>query len=388
MQVVLFDDQNRDHLLPLTFTRPTAELRLGIWTIAEKWQHCLPGTYSYATQDYLQKKYPLQAEGEALFINGGLCPNDGLLAEIESLRTGQYLMAEDTVLAARTSPKDFNLSAPPTHQRTAEQTFRLITRPYDLFAMNAAEMELDFERITAGRQSAAVHPSNQIIGSRFFAEEDAQAYCATFNSTSGPIYLGKGSEVMEGSHIRGGFSLGEKSVLKMSAKIYGATTIGPYCKVGGEVNNSVFQGYANKGHDGFLGNAVIGAWCNLGADTNNSNLKNNYDEVRVWSYVKQGFERTGLQFCGLIMGDHSKTGINTMFNTGTVVGVSANVFGSGFPRNYIPSFSWGGAAGFSEYKFDKALATAKRVMERRQIPLDAVERDILQAIFDKSAAQR
>lgn len=388
MQVVLFDDQNRDHLLPLVYTRPVAELRVGILTIAEKWQKELPGDYSFKTQDYLQSKYPLKAEGETLFINGALCPNAEILPEIESLSLGQYLVKDKVVLAARTTVEKFDPDGQQEQQVPSKHDARLITRPYHLFAMNAAELELDFERLTAGRQSASIHSSNVVIGDRFFAEEGASAYCSSFNTNNGPIYLAKDSEVMEGSQIRGGFALGEHSTLKMSTKIYGATTIGPHCKVGGEVNNSVFLGYANKGHDGFLGNSVIGAWCNLGADTNNSNLKNNYDEVRVWSYVKKGFERTGLQFCGLIMGDHSKSGINTMFNTGTVVGVSANIFGSGFPRNYIPSFSWGGAAGFSEYKLDKALATAERVMERRKVSLDATERDILQAIFDKSAALR
>jgi UDP-N-acetylglucosamine diphosphorylase/glucosamine-1-phosphate N-acetyltransferase len=230
--------------------------------------------------------------------------------------------------------------------------------------------------------------SNTLIGERIFIEEGAQAEAATFNSLSGPIYLGKDSLVMEGSVVRGGLSLGERSQLKLAAKIYGPTTIGPHCKVGGEVSNSVIMGYANKGHDGFLGNSVLGEWCNLGADTNTSNLKNNYAEVRLWSYESKRFESTGLQFCGLIMGDHSKSGINTMFNTGTLVGVSSNIFGGGFPRNFIPSFSWGGSSGFTEYRFDKAMETAEKVMGRRGIELDEVERAVLRHVFDESAELR
>ena len=243
---------------------------------------------------------------------------------------------------------------------------------------------MDYELLTKGRKSTELSSTNTIIGDRVFAEEGVEVEAAILNSKNGPIYLAKGSSIMEGSMVRGGLSLGEYSQLKLGTKIYGAVTIGPHSKVGGEVNNSVIQGYSNKGHDGFLGNSVIGEWCNLGADTNNSNLKNNYDEVKLWSYAKKGFERTGLQFCGLIMGDHSKCGINTMFNTGTVIGVSSNIFGSGFPRNFVPSFSWGGASGFVEYKLDKALKTAEIVFGRRSVELDATERQILTHIYEQT----
>lgn len=385
---VLFDDTNRNHLLPLTFTRPVAGLRVGILTIREKWERHLPAQYSFKTEDYLRHKFPIRLESENLYINGSACPNAGLLAAIKQLKPGQSLKKGELLLAALLKDEEFDEEK--AHQNAEEFTpeVNLITRPYHIFSLNAAELEADFELITEGRKSAKISSTNQVLGDRIFAEEGTKAECSILNATTGPIYLGKNSEVMEGSVVRGGLALCDNSVLKLSAKIYGATTVGPHCKVGGEVNNSVFQAYSNKGHDGFLGNAVIGEWCNLGADTNNSNLKNNYDEIKIWNYVKNGFIKTGLTFCGLIMGDHSKSGINTMFNSGTVVGVSANVFGSGFPRNYIPSFSWGGAAGFTQYKLNKAQETAERMMQRRNVPLDQVERDILQHIFDNSTASR
>jgi UDP-N-acetylglucosamine diphosphorylase/glucosamine-1-phosphate N-acetyltransferase len=237
--------------------------------------------------------------------------------------------------------------------------------------------------LTKGRKSQPLNNSCRNIGKgKIFIEEGASANDTTFNTTTGCIYIGKDAEVMEGSVVRGPFALCEHSVLKMSSKIYGATTIGPHSKVGGEVNNSVVFGYSNKAHDGFLGNSVIGEWCNLGADTNNSNLKNNYANVKLWNYSGENFIDTGLQFCGLIMGDHSKCGINTMFNTGTVAGVSSNIFGSGFPRNFIPSFSWGGAQGFTTYRFEHAIETAQLVMQRRNTELTDNDKDILKYIFD------
>ena len=249
-------------------------------------------------------------------------------------------------------------------------------------------MELDFELLTAGRESSPVDPTNTVIGDRIFLEEGARATASILNTTTGPIYLAKDAEIMEGCVVRGGLALGEHSALKLGAKIYGATTLGPHCKVGGEVNNAVLIGYSNKGHDGFLGNSALGEWCNLGADTNNSNLKNNYDSVKAWSYVSKRFAPTGQQFCGLVMGDHSKSGINTMFNTGTVVGVSANIYGAGFPRNFIPSFTWGGPQGTMNYRLDKALDTADRMMKRRGLEVNEVERAILEHIHDLTAEYR
>jgi UDP-N-acetylglucosamine diphosphorylase/glucosamine-1-phosphate N-acetyltransferase len=389
MHLILFDGRERDALLPLTYTRPMGLLRWGILTIAEKWEKELGLIPGYLTAEHLKEKYPVLPGDMNLYVNGGLCPNDALLDALEGLEDGQALIHGEELLAYKSSaPWDGEEWEEDVETLEFANEYHLCRHPYDLFRLNGEELECDFQRLTKGRSSAPLSGSNTLIGDRIFIEEGAQAEAATFNSLSGPIYLGKDSLVMEGSVVRGGLSLGESAQLKLAAKIYGPSTIGPYCKVGGEVSNSVIMGYANKGHDGFLGNSVLGEWCNLGADTNTSNLKNNYAEVRLWSYESKRFESTGLQFCGLIMGDHSKSGINTMFNTGTLVGVSSNIFGGGFPRNFIPSFSWGGSSGFTEYRFDKAMETAEKVMGRRGVELDEVERAILRHVFDETAELR
>lgn len=387
MNIILVDSHLHQALWPLTFTRPVAELQVGIMTLREKWQRHLPGHYSWLSPAFLSGKYPLQEADDNWLISGGLCPHAELAEAIAGLEPGESLVKEGVLLAQRQEGSVTNWLKI-SRQRTFSGEVRLIDRPWKIFQHNATELESDYTLLTKGRQSAPLSASNQLIGERIFLEPGARAEAATFNTTHGPVYLGADSEVMEGSVVRGGLSLGKHSQLKMGAKIYGATSIGPWSKVGGEVNNAVILGYSNKGHDGFLGNAVLGEWCNLGADTNNSNLKNNYDEIKVWDYQKGGFSPTGLQFCGLIMGDHSKSGINTMFNTGTVVGVMCNIFGSGFPRTFVPSFSWGGAGGYSEYRIDKALATARRVMERRQIALTDADQAILQHIFDLTSPWR
>jgi UDP-N-acetylglucosamine diphosphorylase/glucosamine-1-phosphate N-acetyltransferase len=389
MNIILFDGELRKHLLPLTYTRPLASMRVGILTIAEKWEKHVEAKASYYTTNYLAHKFKLKIEDDNMLVNGALCPDMRLLGKIVDLKKGQGLYKDETLLAARLNGED----AVDYEERIKERIdyvndVTLIDRPWKIFQHNAKELERDFDLLTAGRNSASLSNTNTIIGDKIFVEAGASAEGAIINASDAPVYLAKDAMIMEGSAIRGGLALGEHSTLKMGAKIYGATTIGPHCKVGGEVNNSVIFGYSNKGHDGFLGNSVLGEWCNIGADSNNSNLKNNYDEVRLWSYVRGGFERTGLQFCGLVMGDHSKCGINTMFNTGTVVGVSANIYGAGFPRNFIPSYAWGGPQGMTTYKLDKALATAERVMERRGIPLDEQERAILTEIFEQSQTHR
>jgi len=389
MNLILFDGELRKHLLPFSYTRPLAQMRIGILTIAEKWEKHLETKASYYVPNYLATKYKLKIAEDNLLINGALCPNMRVLSKIVELKRGQGLYQGDVLLAARLTGEDaveYEDSVSQRIEYTNDAT--LIDRPWKLFVHNASELERDFDLVTAGRLSERLSGTNTLIGERIFLEKGAKAEAAVFNTSTGPIYLGADSEVMEGSLIRGGLSLGEHAGLKLGTKIYGAVTIGPHSKVGGEVNNSVIFGYSNKGHDGFLGNSVLGEWCNIGADSNNSNLKNNYDEVRLWSYVKGGFERTGLQFCGLMMGDHSKCGINTMFNTGTVIGVSSNIFGSGFPRNFVPSFAWGGAHGFTEYKLDKALDTARRVMARRNIELNEVEQAILAEVYEQSKSNR
>ncbi|MGB1112301.1 MAG: GlmU family protein [Schleiferiaceae bacterium] len=381
MKIQLVDGKHRSHLLPLTYTRPVAELRCGIITIAEKYTK-RGHEIGYGTEAYLNVKYP-SIEAEVL-VSGSVCPTDAFLEAVAGLSSGQALIQGDELLAF----KGEKWEDEPSEIIPFSGALNLITRPWDIWSKNASELNLDFDLLTKDRFSAPIDATNTVIGDRIFLEEGAKATASILNATSGPIYLAKNAEIMEGCIVRGGLALGESSALKMGAKIYGATTLGPHCKVGGEVNNSVIIGYSNKGHDGFLGNSALGEWCNLGADTNNSNLKNNYDEVKAWSYVDGRFAKTGQQFCGLIMGDHSKSGINTMFNTGTVVGVSANVYGAGFPRNFIASFTWGGPQGTMEYRIDKALDTADRMMKRRGLEVNEVEKAILEQVYALSAEYR
>lgn len=396
MNFILFDGESRNDLLPLTFTRSVADIRVGILTIREKWEKYLGINPQVETQEYLSAKYPLNyVEGNFMWINASLLPDEKLVTSIKALQPNQALMKEGAVLALNSgADKDVSLKVDNRfgafigmQEYTADVL--MINKPWEIFSKNGQAIKADFELLTKGRKSQVLSKTNQSIApENIFVEEGAKIECAILNASEGPIYIAKDAEIMEGSVIRGPFALCESATLKLSTKIYGPTTIGPHCKVGGEVNNSVIFGFSNKAHDGFLGNAVIGEWCNLGADTNNSNLKNNYGEVKLWNYNKERFVGTGLQFCGLIMGDHSKCSINTMFNTGTVVGVNANIFGSGFPRNFIPSFSWGGAAGFTTYKFNDAAAVAKLVYERRNKVFDVIEEQILAKVFEETDKYR
>jgi len=393
MNIILFDAEQRDHLLPITYTRPVADIRVGILTIKEKWEKYLDTKASFLTIDYLQEKFPIKIATDNILINGGLLPDNLLIEEIKQLKEKEALTKDNQLLAICLSEENITAfldgSLDDYTNKEYDLDVEILTRPWEIFSKNGEQIAEDYDLITEGRESQALSKTVQTIGDYpIFLEEGAQIECAIINTKEGPVYIGKDAEVMEAAVIRGPFALCEHSTIKMSAKIYGDTTIGPHCKVGGEISNSVFQGYANKAHDGFLGNAVIGEWCNLGADTNNSNLKNNYVEVALWNYPKGGFVKTGLQFCGLIMGDHSKCGINTMFNTGTVIGVSANIFGSGFPRNFIPSFSWGGASGFKEYKTNKAYEVAEKVFARRSLAFDETEKKILDAVFELSKDYR
>lgn len=386
MNFILFDGFRRVHFLPLVFTRPVADMRIGILTLREKWEYLLGSKTSTLTEDYLMKKYPLVKKEDNILINASVIPNPELVKEIKLLKTGESLSKDEYIIAMRLSEEDLgNVSVEDLfldHQTNLDLI--KIDNSWDIFSKNDEALRADFDMITKKRKSAVLSKTNFIRGkaSDIFIEEGAIVEHAFLNTENGPIYIGKDAEIMEGCKVRGPFALCEHAQLKMDAKIYGATTIGPYCKVGGEVHNSVMFGYSSKAHDGFLGNAVIGEWCNLGADTNNSNLKNTYDIVRLWSYEEESFVDTGLQFCGLIMGDHSKSGINTMFNTGTVVGVSCNLFGSGFQRNFIPSFSWGSPTVMTHFDIKKALRVAEAVYKRRNKVLDQVEKDILTYIFD------
>jgi UDP-N-acetylglucosamine diphosphorylase/glucosamine-1-phosphate N-acetyltransferase len=384
MNYILFDDYSWQNLLPLTYTKPVSEIRIGILTITEKWQNYLNTKISFHPQEYLSKKYSLLMEEDNVFINGKVCPNKELVEQIKSLKVNSGIKKGNELIAYRGNSisklKDID-----TLNSSIEINIDYISvkNTWDIFSYNGDAIKADFELLTKNKTSIKLSLSNTIIGDikDVFLEEGAVVEAAILNTKTGPIYIGKDSEIMEGSVVRGPFALCEHSTLKLSTKVYGPSTIGPHCKVGGEINNSVVFGYSNKAHDGFIGNSVIGEWCNLGADTNNSNLKNNYGSVKLYNYVNHKQVDTGLQFCGLIMGDHSKCGINTMFNTGTVVGVGANIFGGGFPPTHIPSFSWGGADEMVEYKFDKMIETANKVFDRRGLKVSEEEKDILEKIF-------
>ncbi|KQR71265.1 putative sugar nucleotidyl transferase [Pedobacter sp. Leaf176] len=386
MIINLFDDSSWDSLRPLTFTRPVADLRIGILTIAEKWAKYLNADFGFNTQDYLSVKYPAKNNAR-ISVNGSICPDNALVDAINDLKEGQVLVKGDVLIACSNDADNLELVTF-NDEIQYNNDFIRIVYPNDIFTYNGIELKKDFELLTKGRTSSTLSSTNTFLGDDIFVEEGATAECSVFNSLQGPIYLGKNSQVWEGSFIRGSFALGDDSSVKMGAKIYPNTTIGPHSRVGGEINNAVIWGYSSKGHEGYLGNAVLGQWCNIGADSNNSNLKNNYAEVRLWDYGKESFRKTGLQFCGLIMADHAKCGINTMFNTGTVAGVSANVFGSGFPRNFIPDFAWGGAQGFEVYSLKKMFETAEKVYARRDLAFDEAEKDILSAVFNLTQEYR
>jgi UDP-N-acetylglucosamine diphosphorylase/glucosamine-1-phosphate N-acetyltransferase len=389
MNYILFDGPSRNNLLPFTFTRPVADIRVGILTIREKWEQYLGYTTTTITEDYLSDKYPMVEMDDNVLINASYLPNFELVEMVKNLEENQAIFKGEDVIAFYTKDAQDAIDFDAFEAIEFDDEVLKIEHTWDIFSKNGQAIEEDFELLTKGRISEPIPSSNSVIAPHnIFIEEGAKLEFVILNASSGPIYIGKDSEIMEGSIIRGPFALCDHAVVKLGAKIYGPTTVGPHCRVGGEVNNSVMFAYSNKGHDGFLGNSVLGEWCNLGADTNNSNLKNNYAEVRLWDYQTDSFAKTGLQFCGLMMGDHSKCGINTMFNTGTVVGVSTNIFGSGFPRNFIPSFSWGGSAGFTTYTIPKAFETAEIVMSRRHVELTDEDKAILQHVFELTAKYR
>ena len=389
MNYILFDGTVRNALLPFTFTRPVADIRIGILTIREKWEKYLGYTTTTLTEEYLMEKYPMVEMEENIMINASFLPNPILIDMVQNLNPKEAILFGEEIIAFHTHNTQEDIDFDEYELIEYEGDVLRIENTWDIFAKNDAAIREDFELLTEDRFSQPIPKSvNVIAPENIFIEEGAKLEFVTLNASTGPIYIGKNAEIMEGSVIRGPFALCEEAQVKLATKIYGATTVGPHCRVGGEVNNSVLFGYSNKGHDGFLGNSVLGEWCNIGADSNNSNLKNNYEEVRLWSYETEGFARTGLQFCGLMMGDHSKCGINTMFNTGTVVGVSTNIFGSGFPRNFVPSFSWGGASGFTTYITKKAFETAKIVMSRRHVEFTEQDAKILEHVFEETKKYR
>lgn len=382
MNYILFDGTVRDSLLPFTFTRPVADIRIGILTIREKWEKFLNTTTTTVTEDYLSEKYPMVEMDENILINSSFLPNIELTKMVKDLKENEAVFQSGEIIAFYANEsQDVDFSAYKCFD--FEGKVLRIVNTWDIFSKNGEAVQADFDLLTDGRQSAPISSTNSLINpENIFLEEGATVEYSILNANEGPIYLGKDSEVWEGSLIRGAFALCNNAVVKMGGKIYGATTVGPFAKVCGEISNTVIFGYSSKGHEGYLGNAVVGEWCNIGADSNNSNLKNNYAKVRLWNYDTEKFEQTGLQFCGLMMGDHSKTAINTMLNTGTVIGVNCNIYVPGFPRNFVPSFSWGGASGFSTYLPKKAFEAAKVMMARRGVEFDEKEAKILTHVFE------
>ena len=384
MQLVFSDAQYWEDFLPLTFTKPISELRCGILTFAERWEKLLDiRDKRYITEEYLEVKYPRYEKKESLLIVPNFLPTENVLDQIKNLQFGEALVYENELLVAKINLENFGL-----HQiekmTDIEEELTVFKHPTDLFSFNEKAINFDFDLLTNGRISQPLSETNGFLGNKedIFIEEGAEIEFATINAKTGKIYIGKNAEVMEGCNLRGPIALCEGAKFNLGAKIYGATTIGPYSKIGGEVNNIVVQGYSNKGHDGFVGNSVIGEWCNFGADTNSSNLKNNYSEVKLWSYKHKKFVGTGLQFTGVIMGDHAKTAINTQLNTGTIIGVAANIFKTGFPPNLVDNFSWGGMRGDEKFTINKVYEVAEKMMNRRKISLTQADKDILRYIFE------
>ncbi|MGV0832021.1 GlmU family protein [Empedobacter brevis] len=379
MNIILFDGEEWENLLPLTFTKPVASLRMGVLSFAERWEKILNTTISYQTQSYLEEKFSTNYQSENIFINPSFFPTTELIHYIKELELNQSILFNDRLVAVKTTEESPHI----TSEIISLDKIIHIKNSWDLFTYNFQAIEFDFEILTKGRASQPISETNNVLHpEKIFIEEGAKVEFSILNASEGPIYIGKEAEIMEGCMIRGGLALCEHGKINMGAKIYPGCTVGPYCKVGGELNNAILMAYSNKGHDGFLGNAVLGEWCNLGADTNNSNLKNNYAEVKLWNYKEKRFVKTGLQFCGLIMGDYAKSAINTQFNTGTVVGVCANVFQSGFPPNMIKHYSWGGQSDAPVFSFERACEAAEKMMERRKVEFTPTDKKILEHIFN------
>lgn len=396
-QIILYDPSYIQQLYPLALTRSVADFRVGIFTIRSKWENHLQQTTQVLTNKYLQALYSVpSASAQNLYINAAVLPTEEIVAAIRALKYGQTLKSGAQTIAFSSAQNFEYLADLYTAVNQAESVLldaevNVIQHNWDVFKQNGDQIKSDVKLIESTTQfqqnalSNCLHVQN---AAQVFVEKGAEVGACIFNASEGPIYIGKQVKVLDGAVLKGPIAICDNAVVKMSAKLYGETTIGPHCKVGGEISNSILFGYSNKGHDGYLGNSVIGEWCNLGADTNNSNLKNNYSTIKCWDYETAGYKNSGLQFCGLIMGDHAKSGINTMFNTGTVVGVAANVFGGGFPPKFIPSFSWGGVDGFTTFKLEKAYEMATNMMKRRKIEFSSIHQSIFDEIFKESSKFR
>ena len=393
MNYILFGAQARDHLLPFTFLRPIADIRVGIMTIREKWEYFLQTKTSTLTEPYLAEKFPMIKEADNVLVNSSVMPNAEMVEEIGKLKPNQTLVSGETLIAHRVQAEDItNLESElledvePMH---TQAEFKKLFRLWDILVLNEQQIAVDYALLTKGKKSEPIPGHVRVMApENVFVEPGARIDMAFINASEGPVYIGKDAHIMDGAMLKGPAGVGEGSVVRLGAKIYGGSSIGPYSKVGGEMSSSVIFGYSNKAHDGYLGHSVIGEWCNLGADTNTSNLKNNYDEVRLWDYAEKSFVSTGLMFCGTFMGDHSKCAINTMFNTGTVIGINTQLFGSGFMRNFIPSFTWGSVSGFTTVDIDKAVQVARRVYARRKLDFSALEERLLRHVHDHTFGYR
>ncbi|MEI6865364.1 GlmU family protein [Flavicella sp.] len=385
MNYILFDGASRDRLLPFTYTRPVAEIRIGILTIKEKWEKMLGVTVTYLTEEYLQDKFPIVEFEENVYIDASVIPNEKLIEEIQFLSKNQAVVFKDQVIVFYASQFQDEVDFDDYELIEFENEVVKIEKSIDIFSKNAKVIVSDYNLLTQDRISETISGTNQILGiENVFIEKGAVVEFVTINAIEGPVYIGKDALVMEGSMLRGPISIGKNSVVKMGTKIYGGTTVGPKCTVGGEIKNVVFFGYSNKGHEGYLGNSVIGELCNFGANTNCSNMKNNHSTVKVWDYEECGFVDSNRQFCGLFLGDYSKLGINTMLNTGTVVGISTSIFGAGFPPKFIPSFSWGVVNSKTTYILEKSINDAKKMCAFKNIELDEKEIEILKEVFEIS----
>lgn len=386
MNIILFDNPVfREKLKPLTLTRPVGNLRVGIHTINKKWEAYLPiANVSYLTEAYLDHKYVADYHETNIYIDASYLPDEAFVGIIEKVSINEGLYYQNSLIAFKTSHKlNFGFEYLPEKCAEYKDNIDVINSLPSLFLNNAHQIKLDFEKIVKGRKSAEITDPFTAVYSpeNIFIEEGVSIKAAILNAENGPIYIGKNSIIQEGSLLIGPVAIGENSMVAFGAKIRPNTTLGPVCRVGGEVGNSIFHAFTNKAHDGFLGNSYIGEWCNLGANTNNSNLKNDYKSVKLYDYSVDDLVDSGEIFCGTFMGDYSKAGISTMFNTGTVVGVSVNVYGAGFQEKFIDSFTWGGKTeGYVKYRFEKALEVINDTMSRRNLHLTDEDERILKHI--------